>query len=86
MVLNQDNNYTVVAYKSDQRARVVGSARTQEDPESKPMHPSRQALDSTAYGEVQGGAMLSNGPREKGLAIILGSSQKDSTGAFCTEL
>ena len=30
----------------------------------KAMRPSRQALDSTAYGETRGGAMPSDDPRE----------------------
>ena len=42
----------------------MDSARTQGDPGSKAMCPSRQALDSMAYGEMQGGAMPSNDPRE----------------------
>ena len=63
----------------------MDSARTQEDPGSKTMRPSRQALDSTAYGETRGGAMPSDDPRE-GLAIMLGGSWEDSTGASCTKL
>ena len=85
-ILNQDNNYTMVAYEGDQRARVVGSARTQEYPGIKTMRPSRQALDNTAYGETRGGTRPSDGPRKKGLAIMLGGSREDSTGASCTEL
>ena len=68
-ILNQDNNYTMVAYKGDQRARVVGSARTQEDPGIKTMRPSRQALDNTAYGETRGGARPSDGPRKRVLLL-----------------
>ena len=54
----------MVSYKGDQKARVVGSARTQGNPGSKAMRLSRQALDSTAYGETRGGAMPSDNPRE----------------------
>ena len=42
----------------------MDSTRTQEDPGSKTMRPSRQALDSTAYGETRGGAIPSDDPRE----------------------
>ena len=63
----------------------MGSARTQGNPGSKAMRLSRQALDSTAYGETRGGAMPSDDPRE-GLAIMLGGSREDSTGASCTGL
>ena len=54
----------MVSYNGDQKARVVGSARTQGNPGSKAMRPSRQALDSTAYGETRGGAMPSDDPIE----------------------
>ena len=59
----------MVTYEGDQRARVVGSARTQENPGIKMMHPSRQALDNTAYGETRGGAMPSDGPRKRVLLL-----------------
>ena len=70
MILNQDNNYAMVAYEGDQRARVVGSTRTQEDPGIKTMRPSRQALDNMAYGEMRGGARPSDGPRKKRVLLL----------------